>query len=46
MPLSYKKLRAIIDAFEYELVAQKGSHQKFRIGKHTIEVPKHDELAI
>lgn len=46
MPLTYKKLRSIINEFEYELVAQKWSHQKFRLWTDTIEIPKHTEIAV
>jgi predicted RNA binding protein YcfA (HicA-like mRNA interferase family) len=46
MPLTYKQLRKIIDSFDYILVAQKWSHQKFRHKLWTIEIPKHKELAV
>lgn len=46
MPLTYKKLKSILNNSWYSIVHQVWSHVKFRKEHATLLVPCHDELKI
>ena len=44
MPVSYKQLLKIVAYYDYKLISQKWSHQKFSKNGKSFILPKHKEL--